>query len=69
MDDIIKYILVGFTILFFISIWIALIKYVFIPLTQPRLSTNLKHKPVFYCTDDIFPSIKECKDKLMDQVF
>jgi len=25
---------------------------------------NLKHKPVFYCTDDIFPSIKECKPKI-----
>ena len=38
MDDILNYILISLTILFFISIWIILIKYVFIPLTQPRLS-------------------------------
>ncbi|MCG8805219.1 hypothetical protein G1K75_06065 [Tenacibaculum finnmarkense] len=38
MDDIIKYILILLTIIFFISIWIILLKYVLIPLTKPRLS-------------------------------
>lgn len=30
---------------------------------------NLKHKPVFYCTDNIFPSIKECKPKVGESGF